>query len=58
LARVTRATKIFILKICKNDIILVKILQKKKKQNSMGFKMGFKNNLTKKLCPYYFDHGF
>jgi hypothetical protein len=54
LARVTPATKIFILKIRKNDIILVKILQKNKKQNSMGFK----NNLTKKLRPYYFDHGF
>jgi hypothetical protein len=29
LARVTRATNFFILQICKNDIILDKILQKK-----------------------------
>jgi hypothetical protein len=30
LARVTQAMNFFILQICKNDIILVKILQKKK----------------------------
>jgi hypothetical protein len=39
LVRVTQATNFFISQICKNDIILVKILQKKK---SMGFKMGLK----------------
>jgi hypothetical protein len=32
LARVTRATNCFILQICKNDIILVKILKRKKHQ--------------------------
>jgi hypothetical protein len=58
LARVTRATNFFILQICKNDIILDKILQKKK---SMGFKTSLKKNkknLMKKLDHHSFDHDF
>jgi hypothetical protein len=55
LATVTRATNFFILQICKNNIILVKNFQKK---ISVGFKMGFKKNLTKKLGPHCFYHGF
>jgi hypothetical protein len=55
LATVIRATNFFILQICKNNIILVKNF---KKQKLVGFKMGFKKNLTKKLDPHYFYHGF
>ena len=58
LVRITRATEFFILQICKNNIILVKKLQKK---NSIGFKTGLKKtkkNLTKKLSPYFFYHIF
>ena len=31
-----------------------KFYKKKKKKNSMGFMMGFKNNLTKKTMPLLF----
>jgi hypothetical protein len=41
LARVTQATNFFILQICKNDIILVKILQKK---NQWVLRRILKNN--------------
>jgi hypothetical protein len=51
LATVIRATNFFILQICKNNIILVKNFPKKK---LVGFKMGFKKNLTKKLDPHCF----
>jgi len=58
LARVTQATNFFILQICKNDTILVKKIFKKNQWVLRLVLKNIKKNLTKKLDPHSFDHGF